>query len=89
MKLEQVALFAEDEMNPWAEHWQNMPQYVVEDLTPKFQVIVSFSCEADVADFGALIGQPVKANTNARQVQPMWFPSHERGVLVNKRYIGR
>jgi hypothetical protein len=79
-------LFSDEELTPWMSEWQNMPSYVVEDLSPKFQIIVSFACEADVEDFAVLIGQRVSPGT--RQLQSVWFPEQEIGRYANKRYIG-
>lgn len=81
-----VALFDEEELVPWKREWQNMPDYIHSDLTPKFQVIVSFACEADVEDFGKVIGQKITPN-GSRQLQSVWFPEAEIGRMVNKRFI--
>jgi hypothetical protein len=81
-------LFDEHELIPWKREWQNMPAFDIQDLAPKFQVIISFSCAADVEDFSRVIGQPLKAS-NGRQLQSLWFPSQEIGQIINKRYIRR
>jgi hypothetical protein len=79
-------LFSEEEMTPWRREWKNMPEYCIEELSPKFSIIVNFTCAADVEDFGKLIGQNVKAS-NGRQLQSVWFPEQEIGRMMNKRYI--
>jgi hypothetical protein len=83
----QQALFSDHEVIPWAAEWQNMPEYYLENLEPKYQIIINFACAADVEDFGNLIGQRIKANENSRQLQSVWFPEQEIGRMINKRYI--
>lgn len=80
-------LFAEDELIPWKSEWKDLPEYDIQDLAPQFSILIHFSCAADVEDFGALIGQPIQANQNSRQLQSLWFPEQEIGRIVNKRYI--
>lgn len=79
-------LFAEEELIPWKAHWQNMPEYDVRDLAPKFQIIINFSCAADVVDFAKLIEQNLSPS-NGKQMQSLWFPEQEIGRMTNKRYI--
>lgn len=81
-------LFKDEELIPWKKEWQNMPSFDHEDLTPKFQVIVSFACEADMEDFAKAIGRKISANKKARQLQSIWYPDCEITRYVNKRYIG-
>jgi hypothetical protein len=79
-------LFDEIQMTPWKAEWQNMPEYNIEDLAPKYQIILNFSCAQDLEDFGKLIEQDIKAK-NGRQMASFWFPEQEIGRMVNKRYI--
>jgi len=81
-------LFSDEELCPWLLEWQNMPEYDMHDLAPKFQIIVNFACAADVEDFGKLIGQPLSAQ-DGRQLQSVWYPDREYAPLVNKRYVQR
>lgn len=80
-------LFSEEEMIPWRAEWHDMPEYSIDDLAPRFQIIINFACAADVEDFGKLIGQPVKANGKGKQLQSVWYPEQEIGRMTNKRYI--
>lgn len=84
----QNELFQFEEIIPWAKEWQNMPEYSHEDLAPKYQLIINFSCAADIEDFSQLIGQRIKVNNNSKQLQSFWFPDQEIGSMKNKRYIG-
>lgn len=79
-------LFSEHELVPWLLEWQDMPEFVLSDQAPRFQVIMNFSCEADVLDFARLIGQHLTPSVG-RQLQSLWFPEQEIGRMVNKRYI--
>ncbi len=79
-------LFSSAEMIPWHAEWQDMPEYNVQDLAPQFQVIINFTCAADVEEFGKLIGQNVKAN-GGKQLKSFWYPEQEIGRMTNKRYI--
>ncbi len=82
----QQFLFSEEEISPWKLEWRNMPEFAIDDLEPKFSVVVNFSSAADVEDFGKAIGQKITANHEARQLQSVWFPAQEIGRIVNKRY---
>ena len=84
---ESLTLFAAEEVCPWLAEWQNMPEYRNADLSPQFSLIVNFSCAADLEDFSRLIGQPLRANGEARQLQSVWFPEQEVGRMTNKRFI--
>lgn len=83
---EQNELFSLDEIIPWQKEWKNMPEYSIEDLAPKYQIIINFSCASDVEEFGNLINQKIKAN-GAKQMQSVWYPEQEIGRMANKRYI--
>lgn len=84
---EQPLLFEQSELVPWMREWQNMPEFSIEDLAPKYSVIINFTCAGDVEDFARAIGQRLTANDQSRQMQSLWFPCQEIGRIVNKRYI--
>jgi len=58
-----------------------MPEFVQEDLAPKFQVIVSFESEVDLLAFSQLVEQTVTPNTRS-----IWYPEAEIGRYMDKRY---
>lgn len=70
-----------DEFATWHEHWQDMPEFVQDDLQPYQQIIVSFETKQDVEEFAKLIDQKLTYKTKS-----IWFPKKEKQVLVNKRY---
>ena len=78
-----MKLFSEEELIPWKAEWKDMPEYDVEDLSPKYQIVVSFACAADIEEFGKLIGQDLKASCAARQSGSIWFPEQEIGRYAN------
>jgi hypothetical protein len=82
-------LFDETELCPWKREWQNMPEFSHEDLSPRFQIIVNFACEADLKDFSELIGQKINPSDTGKQLQSIWVPEQEIGRITNKRYIRR
>lgn len=79
-------LFALEEVYPWRAEWVDMPEYDIQDLEPKFQVIINFACAADVEDFSRLIGQTIKTNSG-KQLKSVWVPEQEIGRMTNKRYV--
>lgn len=82
---EQPALFADEEITPWKAEWQDMPEYSHEHLLAKFQVVVNFACESDLAEFCRVLEQSIPP-TAARQMKSIWFPATEIGRFTNKRY---
>ncbi len=58
----------------WKEHWNDMPEFVQENLEPVQQIIVSFEKDEDVQKFAELIGQKITPNTKS-----LWFPEVDRG----------
>ena len=53
----------------WKKEWQDMPEFIQEDLTPHQQIIVSFESDKDVKDFGLLLNQKLTYKTKS-----IWFP---------------
>ena len=82
-------LFDEKELIPWLAEWQNMPEYSIDDLAPRYQLIVNFTCAGDVEEFARVIGQPIRANDKSKQMQSVWFPEQEIGRMTNRRYKAR
>jgi hypothetical protein len=64
--------------------WQNMPEFVQEDLLPYRSVTINFMNDADVDEFSKLIDQPITKKTKFR-----WFPYMPSKDLINYRYIDR
>ena len=73
MKDKNLKLFEDfDEMQNWKEHWQNMPEFIAEDLAPYQQIIISFECKEDVETFSKLIDQKLTYKTKS-----VWYPKKE------------
>lgn len=66
----------------WEEHWQGMPEYVSEDLTPFKSIYVHFESREDIKKFSELVGQTITLDTKC-----IWYPEAEIGRIADKRYI--
>jgi len=77
---EQAKLFVVE--TEYEKEWYGMPEYKNQDLSPKYQIIVSFATKQDLKDFAQLVGQPLTTKT-----QSIWFPAVEIGRYSNKRFI--
>ena len=75
-------LFGELLEESWRKEWVGMPEFVQEDLEPKYQIHVSFESLDDVIAFGNLFGKNYTENTRS-----MWFPDAEIGRYADKRYF--
>ena len=66
---------------PWRAEWKGMPEFSIEDLTPRRSITVHFESDGDVAKFSALVGQTLGEN-----LKSIWFPEAEIGRYADKRY---
>lgn len=78
---DQLSLLGDSDGTIWGDEWQDMPEFVQEDLAPAYQVIVSFENESDLAEFSKLLDQKITPTTRS-----IWFPKSEIGQMVNKRF---
>jgi hypothetical protein len=67
---------------PWKEHWQGMPEFVQEDMSPWKSIYVHFSSKEDMEDFSRLIGQKVTPRTKF-----IWHPKVGPENLLQKKCI--
>lgn len=81
-----LLLFNIEDIEQWRREWHNMPEYEHNDLSPRYQIIVSFACAGDVEDFCNLIGQKINPR-NGRQSQSVWYPEQDIATYANMRYI--
>jgi hypothetical protein len=72
----------EEEHPWWEEHWRGMPEFIMEDLTPRRTIKVHFQNEDDVATFADLIGQNITARTKY-----VWFPKAEIAHYRGRRRV--
>ena len=83
-----VELFKKEDLDPCFREWTGMPEFSHEDLAPAFQLLLSFSCAAEVEEFAQSIGQKIStASAGKRLVKSVWYTSQEIGRYANKRYI--
>ena len=66
----------------WRAHWDNMPAFEMDDLTPHRVINVRFRNDADVEAFAALLGQPITPKQKA-----LWFPYAEPRRASHLRYV--
>lgn len=80
-------LFGELLEDSWRNEWKGMPEFVQEDLEPKFQILVSFEDEEDVKEFAAKIGQKITPNGDGKYTKSIWYPEAEIGRYADKLYV--
>lgn len=78
-EIEQFSLF--DTGPIWQEHWIGMPEFSVEDLTPRRSIIVHFETDGDVIAFEELTGVSL-----GQTLRSIWFPEAEITRYADKRY---
>ncbi|GAF68467.1 unnamed protein product, partial [marine sediment metagenome] len=66
----------------WKEEWQDMPEFIHEDLLPWKTFSIHFRGRREMEEFGKLIKQSITSKTRS-----MWYPSEEIGRFSDKRYI--
>jgi len=62
--------------------WQDMPEFVQEDLTPYRVLNVRFRNEQDVQKFAELMGQKITP-----KLKTIWFPYAEPRAVAHLRYV--
>ena len=77
---EQLTLF--DMKEWWEDEWQDMPEFVQEDLSPFKTIFVQFANRQDMKEFEKLVNQTITFKT-----QSVWFPKATIDRYANKRYI--
>lgn len=66
----------------WQEEWQDMPEYVMEDLRPYRVINVRFRNEEDVKEFARVMAQHITPKQRA-----IWFPAMEHRRASHLRYV--
>jgi len=66
----------------WEQHWKDMPEFICNDLTPKYQIIMSFRDDKARKEFSKLINQPITNSTKS-----LWYPKEEIDVVKDLRYV--
>ena len=65
----------------WEKEWQNMPEFVQEDLTPFRSVVVHFEKKEDVDAFAKLLEQKITEDTKS-----LWYPKMSINRYVKMKY---
>jgi hypothetical protein len=63
-------------------YWNDMPEYVTDNLLPYRTLPVHFATKEDMEAFSKLVGQPITKVSKC-----IWFPIAEIGHIVDKRYV--
>jgi len=79
---EQATLFDLDELQEYKKEWRDMPEFIQEDLTSEFEIIVHFKNREDMAAFSKLIEQTITGLTRS-----IWYPKAEIDRYINKLFI--
>jgi hypothetical protein len=66
----------------WKDHWQGMPEFESNDLTPFKTIHVHFERQEHVDKFAELVSQEITPKTRY-----IWYPGIEKGHYANKRYV--
>jgi hypothetical protein len=68
-----------DAHKSWKKEWEDMPEFIQEDLQPKQSIIVHFETKEDRETFAKLIKQHL-----TRKTKSIWFPEVLPMNLTNK-----
>ena len=71
------------EEHDWQKHWQGMPDYTNEDLSPLQTVYVHLKNINGRAGLAKVLGQKITPKTKA-----IWFPPQPTESITDKSYVG-
>ena len=77
---EQVSMF--DIPDIIETEWQDMPEFLMKDLTPFRTVYIHFRNQADIDEFARLIGQRIHTKQKSA-----WHPQLEIRPYADKRFV--
>lgn len=86
----QQTLFNTDIPEDWEKHWQFMPEFKQNDLTPFRQITVSFKNQKEVDEFGKMIGAKITSDTKSTWFIPEFYGSGdnwEKNYYTNEKPI--
>ena len=66
----------------WQKEWQDMPEFVQEDLQSYKALIVHFETKEDMNAFAKLLDQKITFKTPS-----IWYPKLKINHIMNKQYI--
>jgi len=75
------AILGEAFEEPGHDHWEGMPEFTKDDVSPFRSFLMHFKDQADVDAFTALVGQTITDKTKF-----LWYPKAEIGHVADKRY---
>ena len=66
----------------WDDDWQDMPEFVQEDLNPWKTVYIHFANREDMLEFSKLIDQTITMETKS-----LWYPKLTITKYIDKMYV--
>ncbi len=77
----QPALF--DVGEAWENIWWDMPEFVMEDATPAYKIVVNLMTYEDLQEFAELMGQKFTTSTKSA-----WYPTDKMDPAPGRwRYV--
>jgi hypothetical protein len=73
-----------DDLDWWKKEWQNMPEFIMDDLTSFQSVHVHFETIESREEFSELIEQNITSQTRS-----LWYPKIGITTFYDKRYIDK
>ena len=73
--------FEDEDLEGWKKHWQGMPEFAQEDLSPYKEIVVKFRNQKDFESFMELMGQKCTIKTKS-----IWHPKLTIKEIRNLRY---
>lgn len=81
MAKKKPGFFGDFREHKWKKEWQDMPEFIQEDLTPFKSVIVHFENREDMDSFAKLVEQRITKKTKF-----IWYPKVKIERYVTKGY---
>lgn len=69
-------------LEEWRSHWQGMPEFYHQDLTPQFTILAYFESKEARDRFSKIVEQNITNKTKS-----IWYPEAEITTCMDKRYI--
>jgi hypothetical protein len=66
----------------WKDHWQSMPEFIQDDLTPFKTIHVHFENQKHVDRFAKLVGQKITPDTRY-----IYYPKAKKDHPADKQYV--
>ena len=75
-------LFGELLEDAWKKEWQDMPEFIQEEMVPYRELTLRFESQEDVDNFSKLVDQTINPTTTF-----IWYPNITIERYSNKRWV--